>query len=69
MRPKTQQAGAALERQAWNSKLRRMIRIRNSGGYSVGYTEAIEELQKFSEGRTKRDDAAAGGLGKKRRTK
>lgn len=58
-RPQTQNAGAALERQAWMARVRRMHKDRTT------FDDMLDTLVAFGKSRTKRDNAKAGGLGKK----
>lgn len=65
-RPQTINSGGGLERQAWMAKLKSMVRKSIAPSHSIGWAEAIRELTLYGEGRTKRDDKAPGGLGKKK---
>lgn len=58
-RPQTQNAGAALERQAIMRKIRVMVAL-------VADKEPLIELESWIMDRTKRNNATPGGLGKKK---
>jgi hypothetical protein len=66
-KPMTAAEGANQERKAWMSKLKRVWREWQEDGsdHARGVLAAISVMQTFGEGRTKRFNKKAGGLGKK----
>lgn len=70
-RPETQNAGASLERQTLKAKAKRMLKRPQPAQWSddkqAGYEAAADEFIDFMDKRTGRDNAKAGGLGKKKR--